>query len=50
MPKPVLFEKKKKTLDLLLERSKDFRSHARALGVSERTIRRYAQGSYRKAA
>jgi DNA invertase Pin-like site-specific DNA recombinase len=48
--KPVLSEEKKKTLDLLLERSKDFRAHARALGVSERTIRRYAQGSYRKAA
>ena len=44
--KPVLSEEKKVTLEMLLERSKDYKAHARALGVSERTVRRYASGDY----
>ncbi len=44
--KPVLTEEKKRTLDLLLEKSNDYRSHARSLGVSDRTVRRYANGFY----
>jgi DNA invertase Pin-like site-specific DNA recombinase len=44
--KPVLSPEKKKTLDLLLKDSKDYGAHARSLGVSERTVRRYATGQY----
>jgi len=46
--KPVLTEDKKNTLDMLLKASGDLRAHARALGVSERTIRRYASNTYGK--
>ena len=44
--KPVPTDEKKNTLDLLLKSSADYRSHARALGVSERTVRRYASSEY----
>ena len=51
--KPVLNDDKKNVLrDLLFENGRtlkqdpDYRSAARAVGVSERTVRRYAQGEY----
>lgn len=44
--KPVLTDEKKKALDLLLKNSADYHAHARNLSVSERTVRRYAAGSY----
>ncbi len=44
--KPVLTTEKKATLDELLTQSDDFRSHASAVGVSVRTVRRYAAGEY----
>ena len=44
--KPVLTEEKKGILDQLLKESLDHRAHARSLGVSERTVRRYAAGEY----
>jgi DNA invertase Pin-like site-specific DNA recombinase len=47
--KPVLSPEKKRTLDLLLKDSSDYAAHARSLGVSERTVRRYASGQYKSA-
>jgi DNA invertase Pin-like site-specific DNA recombinase len=44
--KPVLNADKKRTLDKLLKDSADYNSHARSIGVSERTVRRYVQGEY----
>jgi DNA invertase Pin-like site-specific DNA recombinase len=40
--KRVLDDAKKKVLNLLLLSSNDYRSHAKAINVSERTVRRYA--------
>ena len=42
----VLTAEKIEILDLLLGKSGDYRSHARKLGVSERTVRRYASKNY----
>lgn len=44
--KQVLTEDKKRVLDDLLLESSDLRAHAKALQVSERTVRRYANGEY----
>jgi DNA invertase Pin-like site-specific DNA recombinase len=44
--KRVLNDDKKKALELLLRASSDYRSHAQAINVSERTVRRYAAGDY----
>ena len=44
--KRILTVEKKELLDLLLEKSADYRSHAKAIGVSERTVRRYASKTY----
>lgn len=44
--KRVLDDEKKKALDLLLSSSRDYRSHAQVINVSERTVRRYAAGNY----
>lgn len=46
--KRVLNDAKKTTLDLLLDKSNDYEAHAAAIGVSERTVRRYANGEYAK--
>jgi DNA invertase Pin-like site-specific DNA recombinase len=44
--KRVLTREKISTLELLLERSSDYASHAQMLGVSERKVRRYASKCY----
>lgn len=44
--RPVLTAEKKQVLSLLLEKSADYHAHARAIGVSERTVRRYVGGNY----
>ncbi|MEO7673519.1 MAG: recombinase family protein [Pyrinomonadaceae bacterium] len=44
--KRVITAEKEKTLRMLLESSRDFRSHAIVLGISERTVRRFAAGQY----
>ena len=44
--RPVLTPDKKLLLDKLFEKSDDYRAHARAIGVSVRTVTRYARGEY----
>ena len=44
--KPVLTREKKEILDQLLEQSDDLSAHAHVIGVSVRTVRRYATGDY----
>ena len=44
--KPVLTAEKKRILDRLLDESSDIRQHAKAIGVSVRTVRRYISGEY----
>jgi DNA invertase Pin-like site-specific DNA recombinase len=46
--KPVLTREKKEILDQLLKQSHDLRAHAHVIGVSVRTVRRYATGEYTK--